>query len=433
MKPQSILREPAKGYRNFLILILTLRICSYFMLSDSIVVVQALKAGLRLSLSLIMFAAVLYHIREHNKQTFHLRQPIGVWTYVIYLIFGMASLLWTSSLEVSIMQLSMDIEGFVFAFLFIYLLSIYRQRHPGGFFDLHKLLAPAILLIGIGFLAGLAFDPERFYRLTHGGAVSRLGGYIINPNELGMLLVIGIACLLPLLVKEGRLRISVIGYVLLLTQLLLLTGSRSAFIGLVAVLFVYGFFNGSRLQRTIILSSILALIPFAGWSFFVKQEQYTELYTLTGRLPFWKDLLTYNFPRESWLGYGYMRIDYADKFESLNAYAGAMTHNTFLQVLLGLGLTGLMLVMIQLSSFIWTLKQVADKKYRMVVWLIFIPLFVNSLTEFGIFGETNYGILFYLFLVFTAALEPRRGLERKNDSDVHETNETSSFRSPALT
>jgi exopolysaccharide production protein ExoQ len=128
-----------------------------------------------------------------------------------------------------------------------------------------------------------------------------------------------------------------------------------------------------------------------------------------------------------------MRIDYADKFESLNAYAGAMTHNTFLQVLLGLGMTGLLLVLVQLSAFLWTVKQVADKKYRMVVGLIFIPLFVNSLTEFGIFGETNYGILFYLFLVFTAALEPQRGIERKNASTSNETSEATPYRSPAFT
>ena len=52
MKPQSILREPARGYRNFLIALLILRICSYFMLSDSIVVVQAMKAIARDTLPL---------------------------------------------------------------------------------------------------------------------------------------------------------------------------------------------------------------------------------------------------------------------------------------------------------------------------------------------------------------------------------------------
>ena len=30
---------------------------------------------------------------------------------------------------------------------------------------------------------------------------------------------------------------------------------------------------------------------------------------------------------------------------------------------------------------------------------ILIPVLINSFTEFGIFGETNYGILFYQMLI----------------------------------
>ena len=127
---------------------------------------------------------------------------------------------------------------------------------------------------------------------------------------------------------------------------------------------------------------------------------------MTGRIPFWRDLLTYNFPREPWLGFGYMRIDYADKFESLNAYAGAMTHNTFLQVLLGLGLFGLLLVFTQLTSFLHAMVTHQNREQKKVALLMFIPILINSLTEFGIFGETNYGILFYLLLVFTISIEP---------------------------
>jgi exopolysaccharide production protein ExoQ len=44
--------------------------------------------------------------------------------------------------------------------------------------------------------------------------------------------------------------------------------------------------------------------------------------------------------------------------------------------------------------------------------VILIPILINSFTEFGIFGETNYGILFYqliicyLTLSFTDRLTP---------------------------
>jgi hypothetical protein len=41
--------------------------------------------------------------------------------------------------------------------------------------------------------------------------------------------------------------------------------------------------------------------------------------------------------------------------------------------------------------------------------MVFIPVIINSMTEFGIFGETNYGIIFYLMLVFAVSMETING------------------------
>ncbi len=431
-RPGLLTREPAKGYRTFLVILLALRILSYYMLGDSVVVVQTIKAALRIALTVTVAIAIFVESRPKNRFFGHIKNPLPVWLYGVYLTLGAASLLWSTGFMSSVLQWLMDAEGFAFAALYVGLLGMYNRRHPGGYFALHKIIAPAVLLNGLGFFIGLYVDPDHFYRLTHGGAVSRLGGFIINPNELGMLLVAGIACFLPLIQKDGKIRVSILLYIGFLTHLLLLTGSRSSFIGLVMVLVVYALTGQNKLQRTIVFGSALALVPLAGWSFFVKQDQISELFTLTGRLPFWHDLLTYNFPQEPWLGYGYMRIDYADKFESINAYAGAMTHNTFLQVLLGLGLVGLLLVLVQLSVFLWTLRRVADRQTRRIAWLLLIPLIVNSFTEFGIFGETNYGILFYLMIVFGVSGETLSESRRIRDTTHHETKPGISYR-PAYT
>ncbi|MBL7922907.1 MAG: O-antigen ligase family protein [Bacteroidia bacterium] len=431
-KPSLWSAAPAAG-RNFLILVLTLRIASYFMLSDNLVLVQTLKAGLRIALTFLLFISVFFQQRKVAAGSATLANPLPIWLYGLYLLFGAASLLWSSSFSASLLQWLMDAEGFLFAFLYIRLLLMWRQQHPGDAFSLQRLIAPAVVLTGFCFAAGLLLDPDHFYRLTHGGSVSRLGGYIINPNELGMLFVIGITCLLPRVQQDKKWRISILLAMGMLVQLLLLTGSRSSFIALMLVLLMYAFANGKRLHRVLFFAVALALIPFAGWSFFVKQDQLSELITLTGRLPFWHDLLTYNFPREPWLGYGYMRIDYADKFESLNAYAGAMTHNTFLQVLLGLGLVGFSIVLVQLAVFFWTLRRVADRSSRFMSGLLMIPLLINSMTEFGIFGETNYGILFYLFLVFSLAAEPLGERRRIKGHTGHENPGNLPYRSASFT
>ncbi|HRI42226.1 MAG TPA: hypothetical protein PLW54_11165, partial [Bacteroidia bacterium] len=45
-----------------------------------------------------------------------------------------------------------------------------------------------------------------------------------------------------------------------------------------------------------------------------------------------------------------------------------------------------------------------DEDFRRFFVALFIPIIINSFTEFGIFGETNYGILFYQLLLFFLAV-----------------------------
>ena len=384
----------AKRLQRLLILILLFRIISYFVLADNVTVVQLTKASLRVFLTLFLAAILFFQTKQKGESRFKYLQIAPIVLYGFYLILGAASLFWSSSFSSSALQWLMDLEGFLFVWMFMNVFYTYKKHDPNFNFELNKIIAPAVLLVAIGFFMGIFLDPDKFYRLTHGGNVTRLGGFIINPNELGMLFVIGISCFLPLLFYLGRLLISVALSMLLLTYLLILTGSRSSMIGLLLVLIVYAILYGSKISKLAIIVGTIALVPIAGWSFFVKQGQVTEWFTLPGRIPFWQELLTYNFPKETWLGFGYMRIDYVDKFDSLNAYAGAMTHNTFLQVLLGLGMGGLLLVLTQLAVFLYFASKIADKSLKQSIGLMLIPLLINSLTEFGIFGETNYGIIF---------------------------------------
>jgi O-antigen ligase len=124
-----------------------------------------------------------------------------------------------------------------------------------------------------------------------------------------------------------------------------------------------------------------------------------EVMSMTGRLPFWTALINEGLPKEPWLGFGFMRIDYKEYFQSTHTYPGKMTHNTFMQVLMNLGFVGLTIVIFQL---IFTFRgiQRETKEKRLMLYCLFIPLLINSLTEFGIFGESNYGILFYQLIIF---------------------------------
>ncbi len=397
-----------KQAHQFLVMLLVLRIVSYFMLSEELIITQTIKAGLRALLTFVVMLHALMQLVKKDKVSIKVSNGLPLIGYGIYILLGAASLLWTSSFSQSLTQWLMDFETVVFVFFFMKMLLHYKAADVNDELRIGKIISSAVFIVAIGFLTGMIIDPDHYYRLTHGGEVSRLGGFIINPNELGMLLVIGIAGLFTEIKIAHRIRISILLKIALLTYMLMLTGSRSSFIGFLLVSIIYTLLQPSKIFKSILFIAIIILIPIIGWQLFITQSNAEEIGSLTGRLPFWRDLLMYNFPKEPWLGFGYMRIDYSDKFESINAYAGAMTHNTFLQVLMGLGLIGLMIIIVQLASFIYAMAATKKASTKIAGFLILIPLLINSLTEFGIFGETNYGILFYLILNFYFTLESKK-------------------------
>ena len=125
---------------------------------------------------------------------------------------------------------------------------------------------------------------------------------------------------------------------------------------------------------------------------------------MTGRLPFWQALINEGLPKEPWKGFGFMRIAYTDAFQSVHTYAGKMTHNTFMQVVMNLGFIGLTIVFFQILFTLRGIKSLKTNESQLFFIGLFIPIVINSFTEFGIFGETNYGILFWQILVFLVSI-----------------------------
>ncbi len=70
-----------------------------------------------------------------------------------------------------------------------------------------------------------------------------------------------------------------------------------------------------------------------------------------------------------------------------------MTHNTFIQVLMNLGLIGFSIVFLQMIFMGKAVVQSKDNGIKDTVITMLIPLFINSITEFGIWGEVT--ILYY--------------------------------------
>lgn len=411
-----------KSLLFWLTVIMIIRITSYFMLSESVIITQAFKIGLRFFVSAVSFIMLRQLFVRDKSISFSFTYPLPLLLYVAYLVLGMFSMLWTTGMADTLLQLLMDVECFIFCIFYFHSLAVHNRLYQKQI-RLSSILGITVFLIMLAFLAGMYLDPDKFYRLTHGGEVARLGGFIINPNELGMLIVTGFAmCCVELKFTNNKPAWLFVMAVLIYT--LVLTGSRSSMIGLFLIVLFYLKKSGNiRLQLSVVVLMLLS-IPFVINEIFIKAGDTSEVMNMTGRIPFWQDLLTINFPKAPILGYGFMRIDTHDRFESLHSYAGEMTHNTFIQVLMNLGLVGLFIVLLQLACMIQAMVSDKDKDKKLIAVGIFIPVLINSFTEFGIFGETNYGIMLYLFLVLMystgvnkagfSSYAGRHGLAEKN-------------------
>ena len=154
------------------------------------------------------------------------------------------------------------------------------------------------------------------------------------------------------------------------------------------------------------------VIPIAIETMIVKSEGnggLDEVMSMTGRLPFWTALITEALPNEPLLGFGFQRIWYELYFSSVHTYTASMAHNTFVQVIMNLGFIGFTIMLFQLIFTFKGFLQSPNKEIKLMSLGITIPIMINSFTEFGIFGETNYGILFYqlLILYISMTISPR--------------------------
>ena len=411
---------PAKTLRwvNFILLtMLTLKIAGYFTVSENVAITRVVKVGLRVMMS--VGAVYLYRWLKNKGHVpnFQWHSTLSVVGYLTYIGLAFASLLWTSSFPVSILQLVMTGESIIFVWYFALCVTLMRAYYPATTPHLFNMLARAVGWIILVFIIGRHAAPDEFFRMTHGGEVARLGGFFMNPNELGMLCVVGIAgAMVCFLYKEKIvLNAIILGACL---YALILTGSRSSMISL-ALLFMYVSFRSKRkFLRPAILVGIVLASPIVFQKIFVKEGDVGEVMSMTGRLPFWTALLNEGIVKEPWFGFGFMRIAYGETFKGVHTYAGKMTHNTFIQVLMNLGFTGLTLVLLQVIVTVQGALKTVYKFKKYIFFAVFIPIIINSFTEFGIFGESNFGILFWQLLIFYMAINYKATLTKRQQRQV---------------
>lgn len=390
-----------------LLLILLLMIACFFTWSENVLITRVIKVIGRMGMlaaSWMVYTSIIRYGAADNLKT---NNVLAIGFYGVYLLLGFASFMWSTDVGYSALQWFMTSQTLVFCFFFVkslYLLDDFFPNHP---IRLYNLLGNAAFLLILVFVVGMWVSPDVFYRMTHGGEEARLGGYMMNPNELGMLAGVGVAGLMFDIRRNHRKWWTILKLIVLFYGLFA-TGSRSSLIG---ALLIIGFHVLQSEQKRFAIAAIAVMLmvaPIAIYKVVLKDgdpERMEEVLTLTGRLPFWQALINEGLPREPLLGFGFMRIDYKEYFQSAHTYPGKMTHNTFMQVLMNLGFVGITIVLFQmLFTTIGILNENPEK--RLMLLCLLIPIIINSFTEFGVFGESNYGILFYQLIILYISFRP---------------------------
>ena len=381
-----------------------LKIVGFFTVSENVSVTRVIKIFIRLMMTVYLVMLFTRLKPKVGVASFSHNNRSALVFYLLYFLMGIFSLMWTSDMMVTTLQLIMDLELLFFSYMFfrfVVYVNHYSKEHKIRF---SRILAVSIWLVMMVMLIGKTVLPDKFFRLTHGGDVARLGGFLMNPNELGMLCVIGAGmAYFELRVVKNK----VFTMIMLLTVVygLVLTQSRSSMIGFMIITGLFVSQSKSRFLKIGMYSGMVAVIPVIVNTIFIKMGDIDEVLSMTGRLPFWKALITEALPQEPIWGFGFMRIYYTDYFSGVHTYAAKMTHNTFVQVLMNLGLVGFGIVIIQMFFTIQAYTRSIDVEKKLIFMGVFIPIFINSVTEFGIFGETNFGILFYQLLIMLWVVE----------------------------
>jgi exopolysaccharide production protein ExoQ len=390
-------KRSSKPMQRFLFLILTLHIVSFFTLfTKSAGLTQVFKIGIRMTLLLIVIGKFMSMKNQMENHKFEYTRAFPIGFYSLYLLLGFCSLFWSHNVTYSITQWMMTTESLLFTWFYWHIYLFYEVKNPDAP-KFEAFFCRAITVVLVWMLVGAWADPDTYFRTTHGGTVARIGGLMMNPNELGMLAGVGMATVYTLWKQSKGLWMGIFAWIICFV-VLYMSVSRSSMIGFVLTTGAVVMTSGGFKSRILMLAGVFASLPLV-LKYLTMKGDSEELTSGTGRLPFWTDQLTDGLPLEPWFGYGFMRIAYTDKFASLHGYAAGMSHNTFIQVIMNLGIVGISVVLLQMISQFQAILTTSNHALKLLSLMMFVPLFINSISEFGIFGESNYGIFFYQLLI----------------------------------
>jgi len=216
---------------------------------------------------------------------------------------------------------------------------------------------------------------------------------------------IGIGAAYIEILNDKNKKFQVINIILMVT-ILLMSQSRGSLFCFLFISSIYLLLTKSYVVKFGAVAIAIIALPIVVQKIVLKDGDFEEVASFTGRKEFWEDLVNEGFPEHPLIGRGFMSIaenTWYNKYQSTHSYAASMCHNTYVEVITNLGLLGVFICGLQV---LWTILAIIISEkpiLRLMALFMLFTLLINSITEFGIFGHNNYAIMFYhfVFLFFT--------------------------------
>ena len=254
-----------------------------------------------------------------------------------------------------------------------------------------------------------------------------VGGYrfsgTIHPNGQGMNCAILLLAALFLAAREERLRVPLLGIAVFAAVFLLLTKSRTPIGTIAAVIVIYGVLSlpGSlKLALATLTVAVLAVIPIfqrvldsllnALYLMGRTDIAGTEAKNLSGRAELWEQCWVY-IQESPFLGFGYNSFwtldNTQDIAQKIDWFSGS-AHSVYLDLLLGLGVVGLVLYVLLLlggvARFMAAYKLTSDPAYAFVAVLLLFSM-VHGIMESAFLFPAMYMFLINVLFARAAFVE----------------------------
>ena len=359
-------------------------------------------------LILVLASILSFGLKVLLEEDFTFRYtPINAWVIVFMIVYTLSAIASTSM--ITSLQIALLVISFIL-FYFVLVNSITTKKEFDWMQNLFVAVGALVALYGIyqyvfaGTFASSSFvDKEMFEDIS-----TRVSGTFDNPNVMGeyLLLVIPMACTYFWKEKKWFQKVIVLGILGIMLVSLALTYSRGCYLGIVTCVgifllllnlkFILLFFAGIIAMPMILPASILNRLTSIG---------NTGESSTSYRISIWKGAI--DMIKDYWyrpIGQGTVAFNRIYPLYSYSGVGAEHTHNLFLQLMIEVGIFGIIAFLGILFKFYQTLGH-ALKICKDKVLSIQLIAFISGMTGFlvqSLFDNTWYNnriiLIFWTFI-----------------------------------